>query len=159
MTVVYLGVGSNIENKEKHIKTAVSFLGDFSTVKTMSRLYLTEPIGFSNQDWFLNAVVEIETNLDPEILLSKLQSIERKLGRKKTVQNGPRSIDIDILFYGDQVVQTKKLVIPHPRLHERLFVLQPMMDLNPTFIHPVLHKTIWELYEEHPWAEIVTPYK
>lgn len=159
MTVVYLSLGSNIMSKEEHIKKAISCIGDFYTMKTVSPLYLTEPVAFPDQDWFLNCVVEVDTDVDPKILLSKLKSIERKLGRKKTVKNGPRSIDIDILFYGDQVVQTKNLMIPHPLIQERLFVLQPMMDLNPYFMHPVLHKTIQELYEEHPWAEIVTPYK
>jgi 7,8-dihydro-6-hydroxymethylpterin-pyrophosphokinase len=91
--------------------------------------------------------------------LSSIKSIERKLGRTKTVKNGPRIIDIDILFYGDCVVNIKNLVIPHPLLQERLFVLQPMMDLNPGFVHPVLKKTIQELYMHRPWAEMVTPYK
>jgi 2-amino-4-hydroxy-6-hydroxymethyldihydropteridine diphosphokinase len=159
MTVVYLGLGSNMEKKEEHIKTAITYIDNLCKVKIVSPLYLTEPVGFPDQDWFLNCVIEVETDTDPQTLLSSLKSIERKLGRKKTVKNGPRSIDIDILFYGDQVVQTKNLMIPHPLLQERLFVLQPMMDLNPCFVHPVLHKTIQELYKEQPWAEIVTPYK
>jgi len=159
MTVVYLGLGSNIGDKEQQIKNAITFIGDCCKVIKESPLYLTEPVGLSDQDWFLNGVVEIETDINPKILLSKVKSIERKLGRKKTVKNGPRCIDIDILFYGDQVVQTKNLVIPHPLIQKRLFVLQPMKDLNPCFIHPVLHKTIKELYDEHPWSEIVTPYK
>jgi 2-amino-4-hydroxy-6-hydroxymethyldihydropteridine diphosphokinase len=159
MTVVYLSLGSNIGNKENQIKTALSRIADYCTIRTVSPLYLTEPVGYSDQDWFLNCVVEVETDVDPKMLLSSLKSIERKLGRKKTQTNGPRSIDIDILFYGDQVIQTKNLMIPHPLLQERLFVLQPMMDLNPCFVHPVLHKTIQELYEAQPWAEIVTPYK
>jgi 2-amino-4-hydroxy-6-hydroxymethyldihydropteridine diphosphokinase len=159
MTVVYLGLGSNMGKKEEHIKTAITYIDNLCKVKIVSPLYLTEPVGFPDQDWFLNCVIEVETDTDPQTLLSSLKSIERKLGRKKTVKNGPRSIDIDILFYGDQVVQTKNLMIPHPLLQERLFVLQPMMDLNPCFVHPVLHKTIQELYKEQPWAEIVTPYK
>jgi dihydroneopterin aldolase/2-amino-4-hydroxy-6-hydroxymethyldihydropteridine diphosphokinase len=159
MTIVYLGLGSNIPDKEEHLNTAILFLKEFCTVKAISPLYLTEPIGFPDQDWFLNCVIQIETNADPQTLLSNIKSIEQKLGRKKTIQNGPRTIDIDILFYGDLVVHTKQLVIPHPRLQDRLFVLQPMMDLNPSFLHPVLHKTIQELYDEHPWSEIVTPYK
>jgi 2-amino-4-hydroxy-6-hydroxymethyldihydropteridine diphosphokinase len=159
MTLVYLGLGSNLGNKEEQIKTAITCIAEICTIKTVSSLYLTEPVGLSDQDWFLNCVVEIETDTDPPKLLSSLKSIERKLGRKKTIKNGPRSIDIDILFYGDQVIQTKNLIIPHPLLQERLFVLQPMMDLNPCFEHPVLHKTIQKLYEEQPWTEIVTPYK
>jgi 2-amino-4-hydroxy-6-hydroxymethyldihydropteridine diphosphokinase len=159
MTVVYLGLGSNIENKEEYIKKAVTLLKDFCTIKKISPLYLTEPVGFQDQDWFLNSVVEIETDINPKTLLLKVKSIERKLGRKKTVKDGPRTIDIDILFYGDLVLQTKDLVIPHPLIQERLFVLRPMMDLNPYFVHPVLHKTIQELFDEQPWSEIVAPLK
>jgi 2-amino-4-hydroxy-6-hydroxymethyldihydropteridine diphosphokinase len=159
MTIAYLGLGSNIENKEEHLNQAITLIKDFYTVKAISPVYLTEPVGLPDQDWFLNCVVEIETDVDPHTLLLKIKSIEKKLGRKKTVRNGPRSIDIDILFYGDLVIQTKQLVIPHPRLQERLFVLQPLLDLNPCFIDPVSHKTIQELYDEHPWSEIVTPYK
>jgi 2-amino-4-hydroxy-6-hydroxymethyldihydropteridine diphosphokinase len=122
-------------------------------------LYLTEPVGDVEQEWFLNCVVEMQTDVDPKKLLASFKSIERKLGRTKSVKNGPRIIDIDILFYGDQVLNTKNLVIPHPLLQKRLFVLQPMMDLNPDFLHPVLKKKIQELYTEQPWAEMVTPYK
>ncbi len=107
-------------------------------------------MGIIEQDWFLNCVVEIETEIEPKQLLSSFKSIERKLGRAKNVKNGPRIIDIDILFYGNNIVKTKNLVIPHPLLHERLFVLQPMIDLNPDFIHPVLKKSIQELYKNHP---------
>jgi 2-amino-4-hydroxy-6-hydroxymethyldihydropteridine diphosphokinase len=159
MTVVYLGLGSNLGEKETNIKGALTHIVKLGKVTKVSPLYLTEPVGVSDQDWFLNCVVEIETEVDPKTLLSKLKSIERKLGRKKTVKNGPRSIDIDILFYGSDILTTKTLTIPHPLLQDRLFVLQPLIDLNPCFLHPVLHKTIQELYDAQPWAEIVTPYK
>ena len=104
-------------------------------------------------------MAELETEKDPEKLLHALQSIEEKMGKTKLKVNGPRTIDIDILFYDNQIVNRKNLVIPHPRLQSRLFVLRPMMDLNPGLLHPVLKKTIQELYMEQPWAEIVTPYK
>lgn len=159
MPIVYLGLGSNIGDKVVQIDQALDRLAKTFMVKRVSPFYLTEPVGLKDQDWFLNCVVEMETEKDPEKLLSALQSIEKKLGKIKTKVNGPRTIDIDILFYDDQVVNRKNLVIPHPRLHTRLFVLQPMMDLNPDFVHPVLKKTILELYGQHPWSEIVTPYK
>jgi 2-amino-4-hydroxy-6-hydroxymethyldihydropteridine diphosphokinase len=159
MTIVYLGLGSNKGDKERHIRDAMTMIDDCCRIRKTSPLYLTEPVGLIDQEWFLNCVVEIETDIDPTKLLSKVKSIERSLGRKKTVNNGPRCIDIDILFYGDVTIQTKNLVIPHPRIQERLFVLQPMMDLNPCFVHPVLHKTIQELYDKHPWSEIVTPFR
>jgi 2-amino-4-hydroxy-6-hydroxymethyldihydropteridine diphosphokinase len=159
MPIVFLSLGSNIGDKEEHIRKALTLLVKTCKVGRTSHLYLTEPVGDTEQDWFLNCVAEVETDIDPKKLLSSIKSIERKLGRKKTVKNGPRIIDIDILFYGDCVLNTKNLVIPHPLLQERLFVLQPMMDLNPGFVHPVLKKTIQELYMHRPWAEMVTPYK
>ena len=159
MPIVFLSLGSNIGEREEHIRKTLILLANMCTVRRTSLLYLTEPVGCTEQDWFLNCVVEVETDVDSKKLLSSIKSIERKLGRKKTVKNGPRIIDIDILFYGDCVVNTKNLIIPHPLLQERLFVLQPMMDLNPSFVHPVLKKTIQELYVHRPWAEMVTPYK
>lgn len=159
MTIVFLGLGSNIGDKEEHINKALTLISEFNEVKKISHIYLTEPVGNINQEWFLNCIVEIETEIDPKKLLSSIKSIERKLGRTKAVKNGPRIIDIDILFYGDFVVKTKNLVIPHPLIQERLFVLQPMMDINPDFVHPVLKKSIRELYEDHPWAEKVVLYK
>jgi 2-amino-4-hydroxy-6-hydroxymethyldihydropteridine diphosphokinase len=159
MPVVYLGLGSNMGDKAAQITQALEHLTKAFSVRRVSPFYLTEPVGLKDQDWFLNCVVEIETEKDPEKLLSALQSIEKKMGKIKTKVNGPRTIDIDILFYDGQVVNRKNMVIPHPRLHTRLFVLQPMMDLNPDLVHPVLKKTIRELYEQQPWAEIVAPYK
>lgn len=159
MPVVYLGIGSNIGDKEANITQALRLISKICEVKKKSHLYHTEPIGNTEQDWFLNCVVEIETDIDPKHLLSSFKSIERTLGRTKTTKNGPRTIDIDILFYGTRIVKTKNLVIPHPLLQERLFVLQPMMDLNPDFVHPVLQKPIQELYKNHPCKEKVLLYK
>lgn len=159
MTLVYLGLGSNVGNKQDHIQKARNSLSRVYDVKRTSPLYLTEPVGNQDQEWFLNCVLELHTDVDPKKLLTSCKSIERKLGRTKTEKNGPRIIDIDILFYGDEIVQTKNLIIPHPLIQERLFVLQPMMDLNPGFTHPVLKKTIQQLYQEQPWAEIVTLFK
>ncbi|DAC73325.1 MAG TPA: 2-amino-4-hydroxy-6-hydroxymethyldihydropteridine diphosphokinase [Thermoplasmata archaeon] len=159
MTIVYAGLGSNIGDKEKNINNALAFISELYEIKKISHLYLTEPVGNIKQDWFLNCVIEIETGVDPKKLLSSFKDIEQKLGRKKTLKNGPRIIDIDILFYGDLVVKTKNLVIPHPFIQERLFVLQPMMDLNPDFIHPVLKNSIWGLYESHPRVQKVILHK
>jgi 2-amino-4-hydroxy-6-hydroxymethyldihydropteridine diphosphokinase len=159
MPVVYLGLGSNIGDKQGNIASALCLISKICEVKKKSRMYLTEPVGNIEQDWFLNCIVEIETEIEPKQLLSSFKSIERKLGRAKNVKNGPRIIDIDILFYGNNIVNTKNLVIPHPLLHERLFVLQPMIDLNPDFIHPVLKKSIQELYKIYPGKEKVLVYK
>ena len=159
MPRVFLGLGSNIGNKEDYINKALTLISKLYTVKKISHLYLTEPVGNIKQDWFLNCVVEIQTDVDPKKMLSSIKSIERKLGRTKTVKNGPRIIDIDILFYGDRVLKTKNLVIPHPLIQDRLFVLQPMMDINPGLIHPVLKRSIHDLYHDRLWAEKVTLYK
>ena len=159
MPMVFLGLGSNIGNKEDHINKALTFISELYAVKKISQLYLTEPVGNTKQEWFLNCVVEIKTDVDPKKLLSSFKSIERKLGRTKKVKNGPRSIDIDILFYGDHIIKTKNLVIPHPLMQDRLFVIQPMMDINPNLIHPVFKRSIHELYNDHPWTEKVTLYK
>jgi 2-amino-4-hydroxy-6-hydroxymethyldihydropteridine diphosphokinase len=159
MPVVYLSLGSNIGDKEGSITQALCRLSERCEVKKKSHLYLTEPVSDIKQGWFLNCAIEGETTLDPKHLLSFIKSIERALGRIKTKKNGPRIIDIDILFYEDQIVQTKNLVIPHPLLQERLFVLQPMMDLNPMMVHPVLKKSIQELYESIPKNKKILRYK
>ncbi len=158
MPMVFLGLGSNIDNKEDNINKTLMLISELYTIKKISHLYLTEPVGNIKQDWFLNCVVEIQTDVDPKKLLSTVKSIERKLGRTKTVKNGPRIIDIDILFYEDYILKTKTLVIPHPSIQDRLFVLQPMMDIKPDLIHPVLKRTIHELYHDHLWTEKVTRY-
>lgn len=155
MSVVYLGLGSNVGNKEDNLKRAIDALSQLGKILNVSPLYFTEPVGDVVQDWFINCVVEMETDREPHQLLSSVKEIERILGRKKTMEKGPRIIDIDILFYNDRIIRTKTLIIPHPSIHERLFVLQPLLDLNAQFVHPLLKKTIRELYESHPWSQKV----
>jgi 2-amino-4-hydroxy-6-hydroxymethyldihydropteridine diphosphokinase len=157
MTVVYLGLGSNIEDKKQHLRDALELIAGLGVICHLSRLYQTEPVGFRDQDWFLNLVAELDTDLSPDMLLSSIKSIERTLGRKKARKDGPRTIDIDLLFYGDLVVNSQTLVIPHPRLQDRLFVLQPLMDLNPDLRHPLLRKTIRELVSSRRWTDQVVP--
>src|SRR5689334_15286648 len=119
------------------------------TLRT-SPVYETEPVDYTAQRWFLNLVVEAETELFPQQLLSRIHKIERALGRVRTVPKGPRTIDIDVLFYGNTVMRSATLEIPHPRLHERRFVLVPMVDLDPGLRHPVMHKTVRELLDAAP---------
>jgi len=145
MTEVYIGLGSNLTNKEENIKKAINLLEQKCKILKLSSLYKTEPVGYKNQDWFLNCVVKVKTGLGPKKLLVFLQSIEKRLKRVKTIKNGPRVIDLDILFYGKKIINESRLVIPHPQLHKRLFVLRPLQNLCPDFIHPVLQKSVNEL--------------
>ena len=142
MVKVYLGLGSNLRNKKRNIEKAIYFLKEKCKILKMSSLYKTEPVGYKNQDWFLNCVVELETELQPEELLLLIKSIEKKLKRIKEIKNGPRTIDLDILFYGNRIIKKYNLKIPHPRLHKRLFVLKPFNEINPDFMHTVLKKSI-----------------
>lgn len=145
MVKVYLGLGSNLGNKSSNIKKAINNIKKKLKINKISPLYKTEPVGYKNQDWFLNCVVEAETKIKPLALLKFLKSIEKKLKRVDTIRYGPRTIDIDILFYGDEIVKTKKLIVPHPRMHKRLFVLEPLSKINPSLVHPKIKKTIKEL--------------
>jgi 2-amino-4-hydroxy-6-hydroxymethyldihydropteridine diphosphokinase len=147
---VYFSLGSNIGDRQQLLQDAVDRLESPGlTVKRISSIYETEPMYVKEQRSFLNLAVEAETSLFPMMLLSRIQKIELALGRKRTgAPNGPRTIDIDILFYGTAAVHSVKLEIPHPRLHERRFVLAPMAELAPDFRHPRLHRTMRELLSQ-----------
>jgi 2-amino-4-hydroxy-6-hydroxymethyldihydropteridine diphosphokinase len=138
---VYLGLGSNVGDREQFIRAAA----DAFNVKRLSPLYETEPQGFAGQAWFLNAVAEIETEFFPRQLLARVRAVERSLKRRRTVPNGPRTIDIDILLYGEVVMETAELTIPHPRYRERRFVLAPLADLAPALRDPVTRQTVAEM--------------
>ncbi len=152
--IVYLALGSNMGNRMTNLKTAVNNLTPQMNVKKKSSVYETPPWGFTEQAWFLNQVVKAETYLKPEALLAHLKRLESALGREPNFTNGPRLIDIDILFYDDLVIYTPPLVVPHPRLHERAFVLLPLAEIAPDLVHPVLHKSINELLDEVEPIEI-----
>jgi 2-amino-4-hydroxy-6-hydroxymethyldihydropteridine diphosphokinase len=143
--VVYLALGSNLGNRALNLKEAIASLPPQMEVKAKSAVYETPPWGFEDQEKFLNQVLRVETYLKPEPLLKHLKRLEVALGRKETLKNGPRLIDIDILFYDDLVMYSPALTIPHPFMHERGFVLVPLMDIAGDFVHPVRKKTIREL--------------
>jgi 2-amino-4-hydroxy-6-hydroxymethyldihydropteridine diphosphokinase len=146
LKIVYLGLGSNVGDSEALLKSALAEL-DRPDLKLqrVSSIYETEPIGLREQRWFLNLAAEFETELFPKQLLHRMQKIEMSMGRRRTVENGPRTIDIDILLYGSIVMKTEELEIPHPRDRERRFTLAPLAELNPGLRDPVTHQTIAEM--------------
>ncbi|MCB0118931.1 MAG: 2-amino-4-hydroxy-6-hydroxymethyldihydropteridine diphosphokinase [Anaerolineales bacterium] len=143
--VVYLALGSNVGHRLANLKSAITNLPPQMDVKKKSLVYETPPWGYTEQPPFLNQVVMVKTYMEPEDLLGHLKRLETALGREPTFQNGPRVIDIDILFYDDLVLDSPELTIPHPRMHHRAFVLVPLNNIAPDFIHPVLGKPINEL--------------
>jgi 2-amino-4-hydroxy-6-hydroxymethyldihydropteridine diphosphokinase len=144
---VYLSLGSNLGDREQMLQSAIDRLhGPDLRIQRISPVYETEPVGLKEQRLFLNLAAEAETDLFPMLLLSRIQKVELHLGRKRTGPlNGPRSIDIDILFYGRFTVHSGRLEIPHPRLHERRFVLGPLVELAPELRHPTLGRTMRDL--------------
>ena len=143
--IVYLALGSNVGNRAANLKAAIAALPPQMEVQARSRVYETPPWGYLNQEKFLNQVLKVQTYLSPEPLLKHLKRLEVALGREVSFQSGPRLIDIDILFYDDLVFESPVVTIPHPRLHERGFVLQPLMDIAPDLVHPVKKQSIREL--------------
>lgn len=148
MTYAIIGLGTNMGDRQANLEKAVEVLEDEVDVDLKSGVYDTAPIHKKDQDRFLNQVVGGETSLDPKALLKFVKKTEKDMGREKTSENGPRVIDIDILFYGSQVVKEEGLEIPHPRIAERLFVLKPLNDIVPELVHPVLGKKVGELLVE-----------
>jgi 2-amino-4-hydroxy-6-hydroxymethyldihydropteridine diphosphokinase len=147
---VYLSLGGNLEGRQRKLAAMVAALRSFCEVTALSPLYETEPVGYLDQPWFLNAVAALRTTLPPLELLHRLQSIEAELGRVRLIDKGPRTADLDMLFYGDIVLSTPELTLPHPSLHERRFVLEPLCCLAPRLRHPLLGLTAGELLARLP---------
>ncbi len=148
---VYLSLGSNLGDRQANLDRAIAQMNASGiVVRRVSSFYETEPVDFLAQGWFLNCVVEAETSLLPLQLLHELRRIERLLGRRRMVRRGPRGIDIDILLYENAVVRSAELQVPHPRLAQRRFVLQPLRELAPALRHPTFQKSVAELLAETP---------
>ena len=146
MKIAFLALGSNLGDREANLRTAVTLLqGDEIRVRRGSSLYETAPQELLDQPSFLNAVVDVETSLFPMQLLARVREIERKMGRRRVTPKGPRNIDIDILFYGRNVIATAELEVPHPRIAQRRFVLEPLAEIAPDFRHPLTGKTANEM--------------
>jgi len=141
----YLCLGSNLGEREKNLSRALTLLSLKVNLQEVSSIYETEPVGYKEQPLFLNLVCRITTNLSPEELLHLVKDIETRMGRVPSLTNAPRIIDIDILFYDDKIIETQNLTIPHSRLHDRAFVLIPLVEIAPDLVHPKLGKSIIQL--------------
>ena len=151
----FIGFGSNVGDRLDYCDRAVTLLSllHSSSVAWISSLYETEPVsdpGDPGPEWFLNGVVRLETDIAPHSLLEVCREVERSLGRNEEDRHGPRTLDLDLLFYGSRIIKEPGLVIPHPRLHLRRFVLAPMVELDPDWRHPVLNRTVKELLDQLP---------
>lgn len=154
-TVVYLSIGSNVGKREENLRGAINRLGPLGRIVAVSSFYETEPVEVADQAWFLNCMVALETLQPPEALMTKLLEIEREMGRKRIQKKGPRTIDLDIVLFGREIVNSPGLTIPHPAMHQRRFVLEPLVEIAPDAQHPVLKKTAQELLETLPSGQVV----
>jgi 2-amino-4-hydroxy-6-hydroxymethyldihydropteridine diphosphokinase len=145
MTIVYLALGSNLGDRSANLRAALDGLDPEVQILSESSIYETAPWGITEQPFFLNMAVKAETSVSPRALLRYLKRLEARLGRVAGLRYGPRKIDLDILFYDELIMKGETLVIPHPRLHERAFVLAPLADVAADFIHPVLKKSVREM--------------
>jgi 2-amino-4-hydroxy-6-hydroxymethyldihydropteridine diphosphokinase len=147
---VYLSLGSNVGERQANLQQAIEHLGKIGKVVKQSALYETEPMEMADQPWFLNSAVELETELMPRQFISAVLDIERSMGRKRSKKKGPRTIDIDVLLFGKSIIEMKGLTVPHPAMHQRRFVLEPMVEIAPDVRHPVFKRSMRELRDALP---------
>ena len=152
---VYLSLGSNVGDRAANLNTAIERLRGLGEVVAVSSFYETEPVEFEAQPWFVNCAVQLNTEKMPRQLLSGILDLEQQMGRRRAQKKGPRIIDIDILLFGNSVVETKGLTIPHPAMHERRFVLEPLAEIAPEMRHPVFKRTVRELRDTLPPGQVV----
>ena len=152
---VYLSLGSNLGDRAENLQTAIAKLGDFGEVAAVSSFYETEPVELTAQPWFLNCAVKFETEKMPRQLISAILSLEQNMGRQRKQKKGPRTIDIDVLLFGSSIIEIPSLTVPHPRLHERRFVLEPLAEIAPDARHPVFKRTVRELRDALPAGQTV----
>jgi len=155
--VAYLSLGSNVGDRDKHLRDAIARLETAGRIAAVSSFYETEPVEFTGQAWFLNCAVALATDKTPKELLAALLVIEQEMGRRRShhSRKGPRTIDLDILLFGDSVVESPELTIPHPAMHQRRFVLEPLAEIAPEVKHPVFKQTVRELLQALPAGQTV----
>jgi 2-amino-4-hydroxy-6-hydroxymethyldihydropteridine diphosphokinase len=153
--VAYLSLGSNVGDRASNLRDAIARLESVGHVAAVSAFYETEPVEFAQQPWFFNCAVALETVKAPDELMTALLGIEGQMGRRRLQKKGPRTIDIDILLYENIAINTATLTIPHPAMHKRRFVLEPLVEIAPEVRHPVLAKTIRELIAKLPMEQAV----
>jgi 2-amino-4-hydroxy-6-hydroxymethyldihydropteridine diphosphokinase len=153
--LVYLSLGSNVGDRENQLRDAIRRLETAGRVAPVSSFYETEPVEFTEQEWFLNCAVALETDKTPGQLMAAVLQIEGEMGRRRTQNKGPRNIDIDILLFGDTIIDSPELSIPHPAMQGRRFVLEPLAEIAPEVRHPFLKKTAKELLGELPEGQAV----
>jgi 2-amino-4-hydroxy-6-hydroxymethyldihydropteridine diphosphokinase len=153
--LAYLSLGSNIGDRESHLRNAIAQLQTTRRIVSVSSFYETEPVDITDQPWFLNCVVALETPETPEQLMASMLEIEQRMGRQRIQHKGPRVIDLDILMFGAIVLDSAQLKIPHPAMHQRRFVLEPLAEIAPEVLHPVLRKSIRELLDALPPGQTV----
>ena len=143
--IVYLSLGSNLGDRAANLQTAIAQLDSLGKVEAVSSFYETEPVELTAQPWFLNCAVKLDTEKMPRQLIAGILALERGMGRQRKQKNGPRIIDIDILLFGSSIIDLPSLTVPHPKMHERRFVLEPLAEIAPEARHPVLKRTVREL--------------
>jgi 2-amino-4-hydroxy-6-hydroxymethyldihydropteridine diphosphokinase len=148
--ITYLSLGSNLGDRAGNLRAAIEKLSGFGEVVAVSSFYETEPVELTNQPWFVNCAVALETEQVPEAFLGELLALEQSMGRRRTQKKGPRTIDIDMLLFGDAIIETAGLSIPHPAMHQRRFVLVPMAEIAPEQRHPILKRSMRELLDALP---------
>ena len=152
---VYLSIGSNLGDRAANLREAIQKLEDLGKVVEVSSFYETEPVELTAQPWFLNCAVKLDTEKMPRQLISAILSLEQSMGRQRKQKKGPRTIDIDILLFGSSVIEIPSLTIPHPKLHERRFVLEPLAEIAPDARHPVFKRSMRELRDALPPGQTV----
>ena len=153
--IVYLSLGSNLGDRDANLHSAIERLRALGEIVAVSSFYETEPVEFTAQPWFLNCVVKLNTEKMPKQLVAGILDVEQQMGRRRTQKKGPRIIDIDILLFGNSIIETKGLTVPHPALHERRFVLEPLAEIASDVRHPVFKRTIRELRDALPPGQAV----